>query len=377
MSMDINALLSAAVSRGASDIFIVVNRPPSMKVNDRVETISDDMITPELSEKILRSLLPPHLKDAFFVQREANFAYYLDSLGRFRVNAFYQRDVISIVFRHIERRIPSIESLELPFLLNDLAMTQRGLILCVGATGTGKSTTQAAMIGYRNKHSAGHILTIEDPIEFMHEHAGCIVNQREVGVDTESFEIGLENSLRQAPDVILIGEIRTREVMQHAITFAETGHLCVATLHANNANQALDRIINFFPDERRNQLLMDLSLNLKAVIAQQLIPRIDGGERMAVCLELMLNTPYMSELIRGGKIDKIKELMKRSGEAGMVTFDQSLARLYLDGKIAYEDALRFADSSNEVRLLIKLANGEPVTEKDTSGLELKISGDAD
>jgi len=375
--MNISALLSTAVKRGASDIFIVVNRPPSMKINDQIEAINDDIITPAVSEAILRSVLPEHLKDSFFVQREANFAHYLEDLGRFRVNAFYQKDVISIVFRHIERRIPSIESLELPFLLNDLAMTQRGLILCVGATGTGKSTTQAAMIGYRNKHSAGHILTIEDPIEFMHEHAGCIVNQREVGVDTESFEIGLENSLRQAPDVILIGEIRTREVMQHAITFAETGHLCLATLHANNANQALDRIINFFPDERRNQLLMDLSLNLKAVIAQQLVPRIDGGERMAMCLELMINTPYMSELIRTGKIDKIKELMKRSPETGMVTFDQSLARLYLDGKIAYEDALRLADSSNEVRLLIKLANGEPVADTDKKDYELKISGDAD
>jgi twitching motility protein PilU len=374
--MDITPLLELAVKRQASDIFIAVGRPPSLKINDNIEPVGQKEITISQSEAIVSNILPDYLKDRFFTEREANFAHYVDGVGRFRVSAFFQMDMVSIVFRYIQAEIPRIDELELPGNIKDIAMIQRGLVLCVGATGTGKSTTLAAMVGYRNHNTHGHILTVEDPVEYIHKHDGCIVNQREVGVDTESFEIGLKNSLRQAPDVILIGEIRSREVMQHAITFAETGHLCIATLHANNANQALDRIINFFPEERRTQLLMDLSFNLHAIIGQQLIPRIDGGERMAVCVELLLRTPYMMDLIRNGEVHEVKDLMKRSEEQGMVTFDKSLVRLYLNGTISYEDALRFADSSNEVRLMIKLSAEEsdnPLDSDDDQQFQLEKS----
>ena len=276
-------------------------------------------------------------------------------VGRFRVSAFYQRNQVGMVLRRIETKIPTVEELSLPPIIKQLAMTKRGIIIFVGATGTGKTTSLAAMIGHRNKNSTGHIITIEDPIEFVHRHEGCIVTQREVGVDTDSWENALKNTLRQAPDVIMIGEIRTREGMDHAIAFAETGHLVLCTLHANNANQAMDRIINFFPEDRRNQLLMDLSLNLKGVVAQQLVPRIDGKGRR-VAMEILLGTPLVQDYIRDGEIHKLKEVMKDSTQLGMKTFDQSLFELYQAGEISYDDALRYADSQNEVRLKIKLAN---------------------
>jgi twitching motility protein PilU len=277
-------------------------------------------------------------------------------VGRFRVSCFYQRNQVGMVLRRIETRIPSVEELNLPPVIKTLAMTKRGIILFVGATGTGKSTSLAAMIGYRNGNSTGHIITIEDPIEFVHKHDGCIITQREVGIDTDSWENALKNTLRQAPDVIMIGEVRTREGMDHAIAFAETGHLVLCTLHANNANQAMDRIINFFPEDRRNQLLMDLSLNLKGVVAQQLIPTPDGKARR-VAMEILLGTPLVQDYIRDGEIHKLKEVMKESVQLGMKTFDQSLFELYQAGEISYEDALRYADSANEVRLRIKLAQG--------------------
>jgi twitching motility protein PilU len=290
-------------------------------------------------------------------------------VGRFRVSAFYQRNCVGMVLRRIETHIPSVDDLKLPPIIKTLAMTKRGLIIFVGGTGTGKSTSLAAMIGYRNQNSTGHIITIEDPIEFVHQHGGCIVTQREVGVDTESFEMALKNTLRQAPDVILIGEIRTRETMDYAVAFAETGHLCLATLHANNANQALDRIINFFPEDRRDQLLMDLSLNLKALLAQQLIPTPDGkGRRCAV--EVLINTPLASDLIRKGEIHQIKELMKKSGQQGMKTFDQALYELYKAGEITYDDALHHADSANEVRLMVKLKDGDVSADNALNGISL-------
>ena len=373
--MEIRPLLELMVRRGASDLFFSVGSPPCIKVNQTLHPVGSSGLSDEQTLEIVRKLVPPDRLDHFFETREANFAYFEEGVARFRVSAFYQKDSPGLVLRYIESRIPTLEELELPGVLADIVMLRRGLVLCVGATGTGKSTTLAAMIGHRNRHSAGHILCVEDPIEYVHDHDRSIVNQREVGIDTESFEIALENSLRQAPDVILIGEVRTREAMQHAITFAETGHLCIATLHANNANQALDRIINFFPEERRKQLLLDLSLNLKAVIGQQLVPRCDGEERMAAAIELLLNTPSMADLIRRGEIHGVKDIMKRSREQGMVTFDQALSRLHLDGKIGYEEALRYADSANEVRLMIKLSgNGEAGK---AQAQRFQISGDED
>jgi twitching motility protein PilU len=289
---------------------------------------------------------------------ECQFAIAPQGLGRFRVSAFVQRDNPGMVLRRIESRIPTLEELRLPAMLRDLGMAKRGLVVFVGATGTGKSTSLAALIGHRNRHSTGHIITIEDPIEYVHDHDGCIITQREVGVDTESFEVALRNTLRQAPDVILVGEIRTRETMSYAIAFCETGHLVLATLHANNANQALDRMINFYPEEARSQLLMDLSLNLRGVVAQQLIAHKSGKGRRAV-VEIMLNTPLVADNIRQGNVHKIKELMKRGGEQGMITFDQSLYQLYRQGEISFDDALRYADSANEVRLMIKLQPDSP------------------
>ena len=285
--------------------------------------------------------------------KECQFAIHDEKLGRFRVSAFTQRDCAGMVLRRIENEIPDADSIHLPPILKDLIMEKRGLIIFVGATGTGKSTSLAALIKHRNQNSSGHIITIEDPIEFVHPHLGCIITQREVGLDTESYEVALKNTLRQAPDVILIGEIRTRETMQNAITFAETGHLCLSTLHANNANQALDRVLHFFPDEMHGQLLMDLSLNLRGIVAQQLIKRSDGKGRYPA-IEILINTPLAKDYIRKGEVYKLKELMKDSREHGMQTFDQALYDLYLQGKISYEDALNSADSRNEVRLMIKL-----------------------
>ena len=303
--------------------------------------------------------MSPAQKEDFIRESECNFAISASGIGRFRVSAFMQRNNAGMVLRKIETTIPTMESLGLPPILKELAMTKRGLIMFVGATGSGKSSSLASMIGFRNKNSTGHIITIEDPIEFIHHHEGCIVTQREVGLDTVSFEMALKNTLRQAPDVILIGEIRTRETMDHAIAFAETGHLCLATLHANNANQAMDRIINFFPDERRNQLLMDLSLNTRAFVAQQLIPTPDGKSRV-LSAEIMINSPLMADLIRKGEIHKMKSLMAKSTNMGMQTFDQSLFELYKTDKITYEDAINYADSANELRLMIKLGDSKGV-----------------
>jgi twitching motility protein PilU len=302
-------------------------------------------------------MMSPAQREDFDATHECNFAVSATGVGRFRASAFIQRNQAGIVLRRIETYIPTIEELNLPPILKNLSMTKRGLIIFIGATGTGKSTSLASMIGYRNKNGSGHIITIEDPIEFVHPHENCIITQREVGIDTESYEVALKNTLRQAPDVILIGEVRDRETMNHAIAFAETGHLCLATLHANNANQAMDRIINFFPEDRRSQLFMDLSMNLKAFLAQQLIPRADGKGRR-VCVEILLGTPLVHDVIRKGEVHKLKELMKQSGQQGMITFDQALFELYKTGEITYDDALHYADSANEVRLMVKLDSGD-------------------
>ena len=356
MSTDFNAYLKLVAHKKASDLFVTAGMPPSIKVNGRLSPIAQNPLSPNQAKDLVMSIMKPSQKEEFERTHECNFAIGLQGVGRFRVSAFYQRNHVGMVLRRIESKIPTVEQLNLPPILKNLAMTKRGIIIFVGATGTGKSTSLAAMIGYRNLNSTGHIITIEDPIEYVHKHEGCIITQREVGIDTESFEIALKNTLRQAPDVIMIGEIRTRETMDHAITFAETGHLCFATLHANNANQALDRVLHFFPEDRREQLLMDLSLNLKAMVAQQLIPTPDGkGRRAAV--EILLNSPLAQELIRKGEVHKLKDLMKESTNQGMKTFDQALFELYQAGEITYEDALRHADSANEVRLKIKLSQG--------------------
>lgn len=352
--MDFNALLQLMVDKKASDLFITAGTAPAMKIAGRLMPVTRSKLTPDQAHQIVMSVMTSQQREEFIRTRECNFAISVSGLGRFRVSAFFQRNHTGMVLRRIETYIPTLEELKLPMITQDLAMTKRGLIIFVGATGTGKSTSLAAMIGYRNKNSGGHIITIEDPIEYIHQHDGCIVTQREVGIDTESFEVALRNSLRQAPDVILIGEIRTRETMDYAIAFAETGHLCLATLHANNANQAMDRIVNFFPPERHNQLFMDLSLNLKAVVAQQLIPTPDGRGRVPA-VEIMIGTPLVQDKIREGAVHELKEIMKRSGEQGMQTFDQHLFELYSKGQITYEDALRYADSANEVRLMAKLS----------------------
>ena len=351
--MDFKALLALMVEKKASDLFITAGKPPSMKVDGKVIEVSRNRLTAEQSLAVMYSIMDQRQKDEFDNTKECQFALSIPSLGRFRVSAFTQRDSAGMVLRRIESNIPSTEELHLPPILKDLIMYKRGLVLFVGGTGTGKSTTLAALIRHRNENSNGHIITIEDPIEFVHPHIGCILTQREVGLDTESYEVALKNTLRQAPDVILIGEVRTRDTMQHAITFAETGHLCLCTLHANNANQAIDRILHFFPDEMHNQLFMDLSLNLRGVVAQQLIKRADGKGRYPA-IEILLNTPLAADFIRKGEVHKLKELMKSSREQGMQTFDQALYNLYAAGKIGYEDALNSADSRNEVRLMIKL-----------------------
>ncbi len=351
--MNVESMLTLMVHKKASDLFVIAGRPPCLKVNGRIEPISPKALSEPMTRELVLSTMDARQRDEFENARECNFAIAIDNLARFRVSAYYQRNSPAMVIRRIQDYIPDVEELNLPPILKDLAMTKRGLIIFVGATGTGKSTSLAAMLKYRNHNSSGHIITIEDPIEYTHQHAGCIVTQREVGTDTESYEVALKNTLRQAPDVILIGEIRTRETMQHAITFAETGHLCLSTLHANNANQALDRILHFFPEEMHSQLFMDLSLNLKAIVAQQLIRRADGEGRYPA-VEILINTPLASDLIRKGEVHKLKDLMKRSREQGMQTFDQCLYDLYKAGKISYEDALAAADSRNEVRLMIKL-----------------------
>ncbi len=355
-SIDFTSFLKLMAHKKASDLFITAGCPPSMKVHGKLSPITQSPLTPQQSRDLVLNVMSPAQREEFEKTHECNFAIGVSGVGRFRVSCFYQRNQVGMVLRRIETRIPTVEELSLPAVIKSLAMTKRGIILFVGATGTGKSTSLAAMIGYRNMNSSGHIITIEDPIEFVHKHEGCIITQREIGIDTDSWDAALRNTLRQAPDVIMIGEIRTREGMDHAIAFAETGHLVLCTLHANNANQAMDRMINFFPEERKNQLLMDLSMNLKGVVAQQLIPTPDGKGRR-VAMEILLGTPLMSDYIREGEIHKLKDLMKESKELGMQTFDQALFELYQEGEINYEDALRYADSQNEVRLKIKLAQG--------------------
>ena len=351
--MDFKALLALMVEKKASDLFITAGKPPCMKIDGKVVDVSKNILSKDQALKIVLSIMEQRQKDEFEHTKECQFALGVDGLGRFRVSVFTQRDAAGMVLRRIETTIPSSEELHLPPILKELIMYKRGLVLFVGATGTGKSTSLAALIRHRNENSSGHIITIEDPIEFVHPHKGCIITQREVGLDTESYEVALKNTLRQAPDVILIGEVRTKETMQHAITFAETGHLCLCTLHANNANQALDRILHFFPEEMHGQIFMDLSLNLRGIVAQQLVKRTDGKGRYPA-IEILLNTPLVSDLIRKGEVHKLKELMKNSRENGMQTFDQALYDLYTAGRISYEDALNSADSRNEVRLMIKL-----------------------
>ena len=353
---DFTSFLRLMAQQKASDMFITAGMPPSMKVHGKISPITQVPLTPQQSRDMVLNVMNPQQREEFEKTHESNFAIGVANVGRFRVSCFYQRNQVGMVLRRIETKIPSVDELSLPPIIKTLAMTKRGIILFVGATGTCKSTSLAAMIGYRNLNSTGHIITIEDPIEFVHKHEGCIVTQREVGIDTDSWEAALKNTLRQAPDVIMIGEVRTREGMDHAIAFAETGHLVLCTLHANNANQAMDRIINFFPEDRRGQLLMDLSLNIKGVVAQQLIPTPDGKGRR-VAMEILLGTPLVQDYIRDGEIHKLKEVMKESTNLGMQTFDQSLIELYQAGEISYEDALRYADSANEVRLRIKLAQG--------------------
>jgi len=351
--MEIEKLLRLMVEKSASDLFITAGMPPSIKVNGKVLPVTKATLSPEQAREMVLSVMNDEQRKEFVSTKELNFAVSARGVGRFRASAFYQRNLAGMVLRRIETRIPTPEDLRLPEIIKQLALSKRGLVVFVGATGTGKSTSLAAMIGHRNRHTTGHIISIEDPIEFMHQHNKCIVTQREVGIDTASFEAALKNTLRQAPDVILIGEVRSRETMEHAIAFAETGHLVLCTLHANNANQALDRIIHFFPEERHDQLFMDLSLNLRGIVAQQLIPTPDGRGRRA-CIEVLLNTPLVADLIRKREVHKIKELMARSRELGMQTFDQALYELYAEGSITYEDALAHADSSNDLRLMIKL-----------------------
>jgi twitching motility protein PilU len=361
-------LLRALLAKKGSDLFITAGFPPAMKIDSKMTPVSQTALTAQHTGMLVRAIMNDKQAAEFESTKECNFAIAPAGIGRFRVNCFVQQANVGMVLRVITTSIPNFEDLKLPPVLKDVAMTKRGLALFVGGTGSGKSTSLAALIGYRNENSHGHIITIEDPVEYVHPHKNCMITQREVGVDTDSWHSALKNTLRQAPDVILIGEIRDMEVMEHAVAFAETGHLALGTLHANNSNQAMDRIINFFPEARRHQLLMDLSLNLKAVISQRLIPLKEGKGR-AAAIEVLLNSPLISDLIFKGEIHGIKEIMKKSRELGMQTFDQALFDLYEAGRISFEDALRFADSTNEVRLNIKL-HGKESKDKDlTKGIE--------
>ncbi len=349
----IHNLLRGMISKNASDMFITTGFPPAFKVDGKVTAVSPQSLTAQHTQELARSIMNDKQAAEFEATHECNFAISPPGIGRFRVNVFMQQQRVGMVMRTITTKIPDLDELGLPPVLKNVVMTNRGLVMLVGGTGSGKSTTLAAMLGHRNKNSYGHIITIEDPVEYVHAHINCLITHREVGVDTDSWEAALKNTLRQAPDVILIGEIRDRETMEHAIAFAETGHLCLATLHANSANQALDRIINFFPEERRAQLLMDLSLNTKALISQRLIPSRDGAGRTSA-FEILLNSPLIADLIFKGDVHEIKEVMSRSREIGMQTFDQSLFDLYEKGMISYEEALKNADSLNDLRLNIKL-----------------------
>ena len=360
-------LLRLMSQKNGSDLFITAGFPPAIKIDGKVTPVSNQTLSPPHTAELARSIMNDRQAAEFEATRECNFAISPAGIGRFRVNALMQQGRVAIVCRTINMSIPTLDELGLPVVLKDIAMTKRGLVIFVGGTGTGKTTSLAALVDHRNRNSFGHIITIEDPIEFVHDHKNCIVTQREVGVDTDNWEAALKNTLRQAPDVILMGEIRDRETMDYAIAFAETGHLCLATLHANSTNQAIDRIINFFPEERRHQLLMDLSLNLRGMVSQRLLPKKDGKGRVAA-IEIMLNSPLISDLIFKGEVHEIKEIMKKSRELGMQTFDQALFDLYENGRITYEDALRNADSINDLRLQIKLHGKESKDRDLNSGI---------
>jgi twitching motility protein PilU len=360
-------LLRLMTQKNGSDLFITANFPPAIKIDGKVVPVSNQPLLPQHSAELARSIMNDRQASDFEATKECNFAISPTGIGRFRVSALVQQGKVAIVCRTINLVVPSLDELGLPPVLKDIAMTLRGLVVFVGGTGTGKTTSLAALVDHRNRNSQGHIITIEDPIEFVHEHKKCIVTQREIGVDTESWEIALKNTLRQAPNVIMMGEIRDRATMDYAIAFAETGHLCLATLHANSTNQAIDRIINFFPEERRHQLLMDLSLNLRAMVSQRLLPKKDGKGR-APAIEIMLNSPLISDLIFKGQVQEIKEVMKRSRELGMQTFDQALFDLYEAGQISYTDAMRNADSLNDLRLQIKLHGKESKDRDLTAGI---------
>jgi twitching motility protein PilU len=364
----INDLLRLMIGRNGSDLFITADFPPAIKVDGKITKVSPQPLSPGHTLALARSIMNDKQVAEFERTKECNFAISPPGVGRFRANAFIQQGKVGLVLRVIPQTLPTIDTLGVPQVLKEVSMTKRGLCILVGATGSGKSTTLAAMVDWRNENSYGHIITIEDPVEFVHPHKNCVVTQREVGLDTDSWEIALKNTLRQAPDVILMGEIRDRETMEHAVAFAETGHLCLATLHANSANQALDRIINFFPEERRPQLLMDLSLNLRALVSQRLIPKQDGKGR-AAAVEIMLNSPLISDLIFKGEIAEIKEIMKKSRNIGMQSFDQALFDLYEGNQISYEDALRNADSLNDLRLQIKLNSQRGKTQDLSAGTE--------
>ncbi|MDD3884033.1 MAG: PilT/PilU family type 4a pilus ATPase [Gallionella sp.] len=368
----IHNLLRGMISKKASDLFITAGFPPAFKIDGKMTPVSNQALTPLHTQELARGIMNDKQAAEFESTHECNFAISPPGIGRFRVNVFMQQQRVGMVLRTITTKIPDLDAMGLPSVLKDIVMTKRGLVILVGGTGSGKSTTLAAMLGHRNHNSFGHIITIEDPVEYVHDHDKCIITHREVGVDTENWHNALKNTLRQAPDVILIGEIRDRETMEYAVAFAETGHLCVATLHANSANQALDRIINFFPEERREQLLMDLSLNVKSLISQRLIPTKEGKGRVAA-IEILLNSPLIADLIFKGEVHTIKEVMAKSRELGMQTFDQALFDLYESDKISYEEALKNADSVNDLRLRIKLES-KHTHDRDvmsgTAGLEL-------
>jgi twitching motility protein PilU len=367
-------LLKRVVEKQASDLFITANFPPAIKLDGEIRPQMERALTPEQSAILVRAIMNDRQTKEFDATKECNFAIAPPGIGRFRVSAFVQQSHVGCVIRVINAKIPTFEELDLPPILKEVVLSKRGLVIIVGGTGSGKSTTLASMLGYRNDKTRGHIVTIEDPVEYVHPHKGCVVTHREVGVDTDSWEAALKNTLRQAPDVILIGEIRARETMEYCIQFAETGHLVLATLHANSSNQALDRIINFFPEERREQLLMDLSLNIRGLISQRLIPREAGSGRIAA-MEIMLNSPLIQDLIFRGEVAKIKEVMARSTRVGMKTFDQALFDLFEQGRISYEDALRNADSKNELRLRVKLESKRENKPIET-GDDLQIAEDA-
>jgi twitching motility protein PilU len=364
-------LLKRMVDKKGSDLFITSAFPPAIKIDGEIRPQSERALTPEQSATLVRAIMNDKQTREFDSTKECNFAIAPPGIGRFRVSAFVQQGMIGAVLRTINAKIPTFEELDLPPILREVVLSKRGLVIIVGGTGSGKSTTLAAMVGHRNEKTRGHIVTIEDPVEYIHPHHGCVITHREVGVDTESWHMALKNTLRQAPDVILIGEIRDRDTMEHGIQFAETGHLVLSTLHANSSNQALDRIINFFPDERREQLLMDLSLNIRAMISQRLIPRETGTGRIAA-MEIMLNSPLIQDLIFKGEVVQIKDVMSRSNRLGMKTFDQALFELYETGFISYEDALRNADSKNELRLRIKLESKRELKAEAEGAQSLRI-----